>query len=107
MKPIWISIIAGNIPLPVNMDILWAPVSNKSKLQMFLRKGVIENADAQKKLKQCSFVSVLISMSITSSGLPCVIIRFGLNYRRGRCAVSTTCYSYKTDWSKEMCYSIE
>ena len=37
--------IAGNIPLPFNMDTLWAPVSNKSKLQMFLRKGVIENAE--------------------------------------------------------------
>ena len=37
--------IAGDTPLPVNMDILWASVSNMSKLQMFLRKGVIENAE--------------------------------------------------------------
>ena len=37
--------IAGDTPLPVNMDTLWASVSNKSKLQMFLRKGAIENAE--------------------------------------------------------------
>ena len=35
--------IAGNTALPVNMDTLCASVSNKSKLQVFLRKGVIEN----------------------------------------------------------------
>ena len=74
--------IAGNIPLPVNMDTLWAPVSNKSKLQMFLRKGVIENAEntCPEEVENGSFVSVLISMSITNRGLPCVIIRFGLYY---------------------------
>ena len=45
VKPIWISMIAGDTPLPLNMDTIWASVSNKSKLQMFLRKGVIENAE--------------------------------------------------------------
>ena len=45
VKPTWISMIPGNIPLSVNMDTLRASVSNKSKLQMFLRKGVIENAE--------------------------------------------------------------
>ena len=44
MKPIEVSIIAEDTPLPVNMDTFWASVSNKAKLQMFLRKGVIENA---------------------------------------------------------------
>ena len=36
--------IAEDTPLPVNMDTFWASVSNKAKLQMFLRKGMIENA---------------------------------------------------------------
>ena len=44
MKPIEISMIAENTPLPVNMDTFWASVSSKAKLQMFLRKCVIENA---------------------------------------------------------------
>ena len=37
--------IARDRPLPGDMDTLWASVSNKSKLQMFLRKGVIKNAE--------------------------------------------------------------
>ena len=44
MKPIEISMIAEDTPLPVNMDTFWASVSNKAKLQMILRKCVIENA---------------------------------------------------------------
>ena len=44
MKPIEISMKAEDTPLPVNMDTFWASVSNKAKLQMILRKGVIENA---------------------------------------------------------------
>ena len=44
MKPIEISMIAEDTPLPVNMDTFWASVSSKAKLQMFLRKCVIENA---------------------------------------------------------------
>ena len=44
MKPIEISMIAEDTPLPVNMDTFWASVSNKAKLQMFLRKGMIKNA---------------------------------------------------------------
>ena len=38
VKPIWTSMIAGDTPLPVNMDTLWTSVSNKSKLQMFFEK---------------------------------------------------------------------
>ena len=41
MKPIEISMIAEDTPLRVNMNTFWASVSNKAKLQMFLRKGVI------------------------------------------------------------------
>ena len=37
--------IALDTPLHVNMDTVWPPISNKSKLQMFLRKGVIENTE--------------------------------------------------------------
>ena len=37
--------IAGNTPLHVNIDTLWPSVSNKSKLQMFLGKGVIGNTE--------------------------------------------------------------
>ena len=44
IKPIEISMIAEDTPLPVNMDTFWASVSNKAKLQMLLRKGMIENA---------------------------------------------------------------
>ena len=44
MKPIEISLIAKDTPLPVNMDTFWASVSNKAKLQMFLRQGMIKNA---------------------------------------------------------------
>ena len=44
MKPIEISMIAEDTPLPVNMDTFWASVSNKAKLQMFLRNGMIKNA---------------------------------------------------------------
>ena len=64
------------------MDTLWASVSNKSKLQTFMRKGVIENAEntCLEEVETVFIVSVLISMSITNRGLPCVIIRSGLNY---------------------------
>ena len=44
MKPIEVSMIAEDTPLPVNMDKFWASVTNKVKFQMFLRKGMIENA---------------------------------------------------------------
>ena len=44
MKPIEISMIAEDTPLPVNMDTFWASVSNTVKLQMYLRNGIIENA---------------------------------------------------------------
>ena len=100
--------IAGSIRLSVNMDTLWASVPNKSKLQMLLRKSVIENAEntCPEEVETVFIFSVLISMSITERGRHCVIIRFGLNYLRGRCAVSTTCYSCNTDSSKETWYSI-
>ena len=45
VKHIDISMIIEDTPLSVNMDTFWASVSNKSKLQMFLRKGVVENAE--------------------------------------------------------------
>ena len=45
VKPIWISMIAEDRSLPAHMDALWASVSNKSKLQMFLRKDMIKNAE--------------------------------------------------------------
>ena len=38
-----------------------------------------------------------------NSRLPCVVIRFGLDYCRGRCAVCNTFYSCNTDWSKMTC----
>ena len=44
MKPIEISMIGEDTPLPVNIGTFWASVSNKANLQMFLRKGVIKNA---------------------------------------------------------------
>ena len=42
MKPMEISMIAEDTPLPVNLGTFWASVSNKAKIQMFLRKGVIK-----------------------------------------------------------------
>ena len=44
MKPIEISMIVKDTPLPVNMDTFWASVYNKAKIQTFLRKGMIGNA---------------------------------------------------------------
>ena len=45
-------------------------------------------------------------MSVTNRRLFDVIIRVGPNYRRGRCAVCTTCYSCNVDWNQETSYSI-
>ena len=61
LKPILISMIAGDTLLSVNMDTLLASVSNKSKLQMFLRKCVIEKAEytCPGKVQTGSFVYVL------------------------------------------------
>ena len=39
MKPIEISMIAEDTPLPVNMDTFWVSVSNKVKFQMLLIKA--------------------------------------------------------------------
>ena len=67
MKPIEISMIAEDTPLPVNMDAFWASVSNKAKLQMFLRNGVIENA-----ANMCPEIEIAFScFSAQNILLPC------------------------------------
>ena len=67
MKPIEISMIADDTPLPVNKETFWASVSNKGKLQMFLRKGVIENA-----ANMCPEVEIVFScFSAQKMLLPC------------------------------------
>ena len=67
MKTFEISMIAEDTPLPVNMDTVWASVSNKAKLQMFLRKGVIENA-----ANMCPEVEIVFSpFSAQNLILPC------------------------------------
>ena len=45
VMPIEISMVADNTPLTVNMDTFWVSVSNQAKLQAFVRKYVIENAE--------------------------------------------------------------
>ena len=111
MKPIEISMIAEDTPLPVNMDTFWTSVSNKVKFQMFLRKGMIENAANMypigwNSVQMFQSLKHVITLSVTNRRLFDVIIRVGLYYRRGRCVVSTTCNSCNTDWSQETCHSI-
>ena len=73
MKPFEISMIADDTPLPVNMDTFWASVSNKVKLQMFLRKGVIENA-----ANMCPEVEIMFScFSAQNMLLPCQTLKEG------------------------------
>ena len=60
--------IAGDTPLPVNMDTLWPQVSNKSKLQMFLRKGAIENAE---NMCQEEVETVFICFCAQNMTFPC------------------------------------
>ena len=73
MKPIEISMIAEDTPLPVNLGIFRASVSNKAKLQMFSRKGVIKMQQICVQLFQCS--KHVIAMSVSNRRLSDVIIR--------------------------------
>lgn len=51
VKPIEITMVAEDTPLPVNMDTFWASIANQAKLQALLRKWVIEKAENVQKLK--------------------------------------------------------
>ena len=77
MKPIEISMLAEDTPLPVIMYTFWASVSNKAKLQMFLRKSMNENAANMYPEVEIVF-SCVITMSVTNRRLFDVIIRDGL-----------------------------
>ena len=67
MKSIEISMIPEDTPLPINMDTIWASVSNKAKLQMILKKGVIGNA-----ANVCPEVEIVFScFSAQNMLLPC------------------------------------
>ena len=106
MKPIEISMKAEDTPLPVNIDTFRETVSNKAKLQMFLRKGVIENA-----ANMCPEVEIVFScFSAQNILLLCQSLTEGCLMSLSKLdliiEVSTTCYSCNTDCSQETCYSI-
>ena len=71
VKPIEISTVAEDTPIPVNMDTFWASITNKATLQALLRKWVPEKSE-----NKCPEVEIVFSNFYAQRmSFPCQILK--------------------------------